>query len=187
MSTLFNDLRYTVRQLAKSPGFAIIAILTLTLGIGANTAIFSVVNAVLLNPLPYPQPDRIMVLFHDKPNFPPAPFHISTSKTGGVRARVFPPWRPTGRVGGVTLSGNGEPEVVDGQMISAGLFEILGIKPRRRTFATDEDRLGANPAALISEGLWKRKFGSDPNILGKTIILDGQGGQSSASFQQAFA
>src|SRR5215813_12564791 len=188
MSTVWSDLRYTVRQLLKSPGFAIVAILTLTLGIGANTAIFSVVNAVLLNPLPYPQPERIVVLFHDKPNFP----------TGSISYPNFEDWRRENQsfssmaayreMGGVTLTGNGEPEVLRGQMISAGFFEILGVKPvLGRTFTSDEDRLGANPTVMISEGLWKRKFASDPHVIGKTIILDGQGrtviGIIPASFQ----
>jgi predicted permease len=176
MSTLVNDLRYAVRQLAKSPGFAIIAVLTLTLGIGANTAIFSVVNAVLLNPLPYPQPDRIMVLFHDKPNF----------RTGSISYPNFDDWRRENQsfssmaayreMGGVTLSGGGEPEVVVGQMVSVGFFEILGANPvLGRTFTSDEDRLGADPTVMIGEGLWKRKFASDPRLVGKTIVLDGQG------------
>jgi len=176
MRTVCHDLRYTVRQLAKSPGFAVIAILTLTLGIGANTAIFSVVNAVLLNPLPYPQPDRIVALFQAKPNF----------RTGSISYLNFEDWRHENQsfssmaayreMGGVTLSGDGEPEVVVGQMVSAGFFEILGIKPvLGRTFTSDEDRLGANPTVMIGEGLWKWKFASDPRVLGKTIILDGQG------------
>src|SRR6516162_7348425 len=176
MRTALQDLRYAFRQLAKSPGFAIVAILTLTLGIGANTAIFSVVNAVLLNPLPYPKPDRIVVLFHDKPNF----------RTGSISYLNFLDWQRENQsfssmaayreMGGVTLRSNGEPEVVIGQMLSAGFFEILGVQPMLgRTFSSDEDRLGANPTVMISEGLWKRKFGSDPHLLGKTIILDGQG------------
>jgi len=176
MRTALQDLRYAIRQLAKSPGFAIVAILTLTLGIGANTAIFSVVNAVLLNPLPYPQPDRIVVLFHEKTNF----------RTGSISYLNFDDWRRENQsfssmaayreMGGVTLSGNGEPEVVTGQMVSAGFFEILGIEPvLGRTFTADEDRLGANPTVMISEGLWKRKFASDPSVVGKTVILDGQG------------
>jgi putative ABC transport system permease protein len=176
MRTIFQDLRYAVRQLAKAPGFAAVAIITLALGIGANTAIFSVVNAVLLNPLPYPQPDRIMVLFHDKPNF----------RTGSISYLNFDDWRRENQsfssmaayreMGGVTLSSSGEPESVMGQMVSAGFFEILGIKPvLGRTFTADEDRLGANPTVMIGEGLWKRKFASDPRVVGKTVILDGQG------------
>ncbi len=176
MSTVLNDLRYAIRQLAKSPGFAAIAIITLALGIGANTAIFSVVNAVLLNPLPYPQPDRIVALFRNTPNF----------RTGSISYPDFDDWRRENQsfssaaayreMGGVTLSGSGEPEVVIGQMVSAGFFEILGIRPvLGRTFATDEDRLGASPTVMIGEGLWKRKFASDPSVVGKTIILDGQG------------
>src|SRR5271165_3145180 len=153
MRTVCNDLRYAVRQLAKSPGFAVIAILTLALGIGANTAIFSVVNAVLLNPLPYPQPDRIVALFHDKPNF----------RTGSISYPNFEDWQRENQsfssmaayreMGGVTLSGGGEPEVVIGQMVSASFFEILGVKPvLGRTFSTEEDRLGANPTVMIGEG-----------------------------------
>ena len=176
MTTALQDLRYAIRQLAKSPGFASIAILTLTLGIGANTAIFSVVNGVLLNPLPYPQPDRITMLFHDKPAF----------RTGSISYPNFDDWRRENQsfssmaayrqMGGVTLSGYGEPEVVTGQMISNGFFEILGIAPvLGRTFTADEDRLGANPTVMISEGLWKLRFASDPSVVGKTIILDGQG------------
>src|SRR5271166_4934060 len=174
MFTLLHDLRYAIRQLVKTPGFTVIAILTLALGIGANTAIFSVVNAVLLNPLPYPQPDRIVVLFHDKPNFP----------TGSISYLNFLDWQRDSQsfssmaayreMGGVTLSGQGEPEIVIGQMVSAGFFELLGVQPvLGRTFSSDEDRLGANPTVMISEGLWKRKFGSDPHLLGKSIILDG--------------
>src|SRR5215469_527379 len=119
MRTAIQDLRYAIRQLAKSPGFAIIAILTLTLGIGANTAIFSVVNAVLLNPLPYPQPDRIVVLFHEKTAF----------RTGSISYPNFEDWRRENQsfssmaayreMGGVTLS-DGEPEVITGQMVSNG-------------------------------------------------------------------
>jgi predicted permease len=176
MLTLLHDLRYAIRQLVKTPGFTVIAILTLALGIGANTAIFSVVNAVLLNPLPYPQPDRIVTLFHDKPNFP----------TGSISYLNFLDWQRDSQsfssmaayreMGGVTLSGQGEPEIVIGQMVSAGFFELLGVQPvLGRTFSSDEDRLGANPTVMISEGLWKRKFGSDPHLLGKTIILDGKG------------
>src|SRR5215469_15119229 len=129
MRTVLDDLRYTMRQMAKSPGFAIVAILTLTLGIGANTAIFSVVNAVLLNPLPYPQPDRIVVLFRETPNF----------KTGSISYPNFDDWRRENQsfssmaayrgMGGATLSGGGQPESVMGEMVSAGFFEILGIRP----------------------------------------------------------
>jgi len=176
MSTVLDDLRYAIRQMANSPGFAIVAILTLTLGIGANTAIFSVVNAVLLNPLPYPQPDRIVILFRETPNF----------KTGSISYPNFDDWRRENQsfssmaayrgMGGATLSGGGEPESVMGEMVSAGFFEILGIRPvLGRTFTEDEDRLGANPTVMIGEGLWERKFASDPRVVGKTIILDGQG------------
>src|SRR6516165_4556935 len=176
MSTVLDDLRYAIRQMANSPGFAIVAILTLTLGIGANTAIFSVVNAVLLNPLPYPQPDRIVVLFREGKMF----------RTGSISYPNFDDWRRENQsfssmaayreMGGVTLSGGGEPESVLGEMVSAGFFEILGVRPVvGRTFTADEDRLGGNPTVMIGEGLWKRKFASDPRVLGKTIILNGQG------------
>ncbi len=171
-----QDLRYALRQMRKSPGFTTVAVLAIALGIGANTAIFSIVNAVLLNPLSYIQPDRIVVLFHDKPNFP----------TGSISYLNFEDWRRDNQsfsamaayreMGGVTLTGKGDPEEVAGMMISSGLFEILGVNPvLGRTFSPEEDRLGANPTALISEGLWKRKFGSDPQVVGKTVILDGEG------------
>jgi predicted permease len=160
----------------KSPGFTTVAVLAIALGIGANSAIFSIVNAVLLNPLPYTQPDRIVVLFHDKPNFP----------TGSISYLNFEDWRRDNQsfsamaayreMGGVTLTGKGYPEEVAGMMISSGLFEILGVNPvLGRTFSLEEDRLGANPTVLISEGLWKRKFGSDPQVVGKTVILEGEG------------
>jgi predicted permease len=171
-----QDLRYALRQMRKSPGFTTVAVLAIALGIGANTAIFSIVNAVLLNPLSYIQPDRIVVLFHDKPNFP----------TGSISYLNFEDWRRDNQsfsamaayreMGGVTLTGKGDPEEVAGMMISSGLFEILGVNPvLGRTFSLEEDRPGANPTALISEGLWKRKLGSDPQVVGKTVVLDGEG------------
>ena len=174
MRTLLHDLQYAGRQMLKSPGFAVIAILTLALGIGANTAIFSVVNGVLLNPLPYPHADRLVVLFHNKPNF----------TRGSISYLNFLDWQRDSRsfdamaayrYGNAKLTGAGEPENLSGRMVSAGFFELLGVKPLLgRTFTADEDRLGANPTVMISEGLWKRKFASNPNILGQAIILDGK-------------
>jgi len=170
-----QDLRYGARMLAKSPGFALIAILTLALGIGANTAIFSVVNGVLLNPLPFPHPEQMVSLFTEMPNF----------KNGSISYPNFEDWRRMNRTfssmaayrsTGFDLTGHGEPERLHGEMISAGFFELLGVNPLLgRTFSDDEDRIGANPTVMITEGLWKRRYGSDPNILGQRIVLNGVG------------
>jgi hypothetical protein len=164
-----------LRTLAKTPGFAAVAILTLALGIGANTAIFSVVNAVVLNPLPYPEPDRLAVLFQDKGNF----------HRGSISFPNFLDWQRVNRSfsaiaayrnAGYTLLGRGEPEIEHGEMISAGFFEVLGVKPLMgRTFTADEDQLGANPVVMISERLWRRKFDADPKIIGQRAILDDTG------------
>jgi predicted permease len=175
LTTLPQDLRYGARVLVKSPGFSLIAILTLALGIGANTAIFSVVNGVLLNPLPFHHPDQLVSMFQEIPNF----------KNGSISYPNFTDWRRMNttfaamaayRSSGFNLSGNGEPERLHGEMISAGFFEILGATPiMGRTFAIDEDRLGANPTVMITEGLWKRKFGGSKDIIGQRMVLDDVG------------
>jgi len=175
LTSLPQDLRYGARVLVKSPGFSLIAILTLALGIGANTAIFSVVNGVLLNPLPFHDPNQLVSLFQEIPNF----------KNGSISYPNFTDWRRMNttfagmaayRSAGFNLSGNGEPERLHGEMISAGFFEILGVNPiMGRTFTADEDRLGANPTVMITEGLWKRKFGSRTDIIGQRMVLDDVG------------
>jgi predicted permease len=162
-------------MLMKSPSFAAIAILTLALGIGANTAIFSVVSGVLLNPLPYPNANQIVSMFEEIPNF----------KNGSISYPNFLDWQQMNRTfsaiaayrgTGFNLSGNREPERLSGEMISAGFFEILRVSPvLGRTFRKEEDHLGANPTAMISEGLWRRKFGSTPDTIGKRLIVDGVG------------
>jgi len=174
-TSLPQDLRYGARVLAKSPGFSLIAILTLALGIGANTAIFSVVNGVLLNPLPFHDPNQLVSMFQEIPNF----------KNGSISYPNFVDWRKMNttfaamaayRGVGFNLAGGGEPERLHGEMISAGFFEILGVNPLLgRTFTADEDRLGANPVVMISEALWRRKFGSRPDMIGQRLILDDVG------------
>jgi predicted permease len=175
LKSLPQDLRYGSRVLVKSPGFSLIAILTLALGIGANTAIFSVVNGVLLNPLPFHDPHQLVSMFQEMPNF----------KNGSISYLNFTDWRRMNttfaamaayRSTGFNLSGNGEPERLHGEMISAGFFEILGVNPvMGRTFTTDEDRLGANPTVMITEGLWQRKFGGRKDIIGQRMVLDDVG------------
>ena len=174
-TSLPQDLRYGVRMLAKAPMFSLIAILTLALGIGANTAIFSVVNGVLLNPLPFPEPDQLVSMFQRISSFPNAsisyPNFLDWRKMNTTFADMAA-YRSTG----FNLSGIGEPERLRGEMISAGFFEILGVHPAMgRTFSADEDRLGANPTVMITEGLWKRKFGSRKDIIGQRMILDDVG------------
>jgi len=175
MNTLFRDLRFGLRWMLKAPGVTLIAVLSLAIGIGANTAIFSVVNAVVLNPLPYRNSDHLVSLFQDRHNFHKASISYPNFLDWQRMNRSFTAiaaYRNTG----YNLLGRGEPERVHGEMISAGFFEILGVNPLLgRSFVADEDQLGANPTAMISQRLWRRKFGADPNIIGQRIILDDTG------------
>ncbi|HUA14563.1 MAG TPA: ABC transporter permease [Verrucomicrobiae bacterium] len=172
MSTLLQDLRFALRQLRKSPGFTMVAVATLALGIGVNTVIFSVVNGVLLRPLPFPQPDQLVTLHENKPNF----------KGGSVSYPNFRDWQKDNhtfslmaisRSYAFSLTGIGQAEQLNGEFVSSDFFPILGVNAVvGRTFAQGEDEVGANPVALISAGLWRRKFSSAPEIAGKTITLD---------------
>ncbi len=171
MRTLMQDLRYGVRTLRKIPAFTAVAILTLALGIGANTAIFSVVNGVLLRPLPYRDPSRL-VLIAEKSPFPV----ISTSYENYVdwrdQSKSFEAMEAT-RAGSITLTGAGEPERLIVRMATAGLYPMLGINAAvGRTFLAEEDRAGGAPVALLSYGLWQRRFGGSADVIGKTIHLD---------------
>ncbi len=173
MSALFQDLKYGLRMLAKSPGFTSVAVLTLALGIGANTAIFSVANGVLLNPLPYAQPDRLVALYSKTAQFRrssiPYPNFLdwvrdnhSFSALAAYRADEF------------SLTGMGEPERVPVEMTSSSFFSILGVRPViGRLFTARDDQVGAAPVALLGGGLWKRKFGASPDLVGKEITLNG--------------
>ncbi len=172
METLFQDLRYGLRMLVRSPGFTVVAVATLALGIGANTALFSVINGVLLSPLPFPQPDQLVTLHENKPNF----------EGGSVSYLNFRDWQrdnhtfsslALARNYDFSLTGIGEAEQVSGEFISADFFSVLGVRPLiGRTFAEDEEQVGAGPVALIGAGLWRRKFSAASNILGKSITLD---------------
>jgi predicted permease len=175
METLIQDLKYAARVLLKSPGFVAIAVLTLALGIGANTALFSVVNGVLLRPLPYTRPSELVVLSEKTANF----------ESSSISYPNFLDWQRSNssftsiaayRSDDFSITGSGEAERVRVGMVSAGFFEILGVNPARgRLFTADEDRLGTAPVALISAGLWQRKFGSAPDIVGKRITMNGGG------------
>jgi putative ABC transport system permease protein len=173
MNTLLQDLRYALRGLAKSPGFTAVAVATLALGIGANTAIFSVVHAVLLRRLPYPEPDRLVVMRER---------HIHHCCTG-VAWPTFLDWREQShsfrgglagfRTDHVMLSGTGEPEMLRSAQVSAEFFPLLGARPTLgRFFGATDDRPGAPPTAVLSYGQWKRRFGGDPSILGRSVDLD---------------
>ncbi|HWF03202.1 MAG TPA: ABC transporter permease [Candidatus Angelobacter sp.] len=175
LTSLLQDLRYGFRMLAKAPTFSIIAIITLALGIGANTAIFSVVNGVLLNPLPFHDPEQLVSLFQKIPNFENGSISYPNFKDWQRMNRTFETLAAY-RTVGFTLSGSGEPERLRGEMVSAGLFDLLGMHPLLgRTFSADEDRLGANPTVMITEGLWKRKFAGRKDIIGQRMILDDEG------------
>jgi putative ABC transport system permease protein len=171
---LWQDLRYGARMLMKNPGFTLIAALTLALGIGANTAIFTVVNAVLLRPFPYPDSERMVQLMR---RFPP--------EGGPVSATKFLFWRERNRTfesmaaldapfAGINLA-EGEPERIRGVRVSADFFQVYGISPALgRGFTAEEDRPGGPRVVVVSDGLWKRRFGADPGLLGKEIKLGGE-------------
>jgi predicted permease len=174
LQTLWTDLRFAFRMLLKTPGFTFIAILTLALGIGANTAIFSVVDAVLLRPLPYAQPDRLVTISEaGKPN--------DLSTRNEVAPGNFLDWRDRNQsfemmaavnTTGYSLTGTDHPERVQAAIISNGMLRMLGLRPALgREFSSDDNRPGANPVVMLSYPLWQRRFNTDPTIIGKTIRL----------------
>ena len=173
MATLLQDLRYAFRLLAKSPSFTLIAVLTLALGIGTNTAIFTVVNGVLLRPLGFRDPSRV-VLVAEKTSYPT----VSTSYENYIdwrgQSHSFESLEAT-RGTAITLTGTGEPERLNARMATAPLFSLLGVNAiLGRTFLAEEDRAGGAPVVILSYGLWQRHFGAARDILGKSITLDSQ-------------
>jgi predicted permease len=174
MESLVSDVRQALRMMRKNPGFTVVAVAALALGIGANTGIFSVVNKVLLQPLPYPQPDRLVKLGRKYPQG--AGYSNSIPKYMAWRHNdVFSAMTLYDQGGpGLNLSTGDRPEQVKGIHISADYFKVFGISPMRgRTFTSLEDSPNGPKAAIISEKLWRSHFGSDPHIIGKTILLNG--------------
>src|SRR5690348_2047881 len=173
MESFLQDLRYAVRVLSKAPGFAAIAVLTLALGIGANTALFSVVNGVLLSPLPFPQPERLIALYSRTSDFDHSsisyPNFLDWQRQNNSFAQLA-----AYRHDSFNMTGAGEPERLRAEMVSAGFFSILGVQPvMGRLFTAQDDRPGGAPVVLLSEGLWRRRFGASAQMLGKSISLNG--------------
>jgi putative ABC transport system permease protein len=173
IADVLRDVRYAVRQLIATPGFTIVAVLTLALGIGATSAIFSVVHGVLLRPLPYQDPDRLVRVHEIVPQYgrfsvAPATFLDWRQQTGAfARLAAY-----TG--GSATFVQNDNPERVPNAVASWDLFELLGIKPSLgRGFRADEDAPGKNTVIVISYGMWQRRFGADPNVLGRSVTVNG--------------
>ena len=173
MEWLIQDVKYAVRMLAKNPGFTIVAILTLTLGIGANTALFSVANAVLFEPLPFRAPDQLVALYANRVRFERASISYPNFLDWQRENQTFTSMAAF-RQDDFNLTGVGEAEHIRGQMVSADFFSTLGVTPAAgRFFTADEDRIGAAPVALISAGLWNRKFGAASDVIGKRLALNG--------------
>jgi putative ABC transport system permease protein len=172
---LLNDLRYTARMLRKSPLFTLAIVLTVALGIGANTAIFSFVNAVMLLPLPYEQPDRLVWIAekNDKLNLPTFATSVLNYLSWKERSHTFDQLGASG-FASFNLTGNGDPEQFTGGTLTPSLFPLLGIKPvLGRSFRDGEDLPGSAKVVIISEGLWRRRFGGDPSIVGRSLTLNG--------------
>ena len=176
MDALLKDVKYGWRMLWKSPAFSAVAVILVALGIGANTAVFSVVEAVLLRPLPYDDPDRLAMVWEDAshmgfPQNTPAPANFIDWKK---QNRVFTDM--AAMAGGTyNLTGEGDPEKVDGYAAGWNLFPLLGVKPALgRTFLPEEDRPGGPRVALLSHGLWKRRFGGDHGLVGRDIQINGE-------------
>ncbi|MEK6300045.1 MAG: ABC transporter permease [Acidobacteriota bacterium] len=176
MTTLLQDVRYGIRMLIKNPGFALIAAITLALGIGANTAIFSVVNTVLLRPLPYKDADRILTLWETDAS--------TGKKEDGAAPANFLDWRDQNQVFermaiaepySHRLTGNDEPESFRSWLVSDGLFDILGVKAvYGRTFLPEEFQAGNDRVIIIGEALWRRRFGANKELVGQSLLLNGQ-------------
>src|SRR5438105_7121694 len=181
MHTMLQDIRFALRTLRKTPGFTAVAILTLALGIGANTAIFTVVNAVFFHPLAITDPEHIVSLF------------TTDVRNRGALSNYLPISHPNAEDiarsaqslsavaitsgSGVSMTINGQPQQLNSEIVSGNYFDLLGVHAALgRTFRPDEgDREGAGPVLVLSHGTWVRRFSSDPNVVGKAVLLNGSG------------
>ncbi|HEU4766576.1 MAG TPA: ABC transporter permease, partial [Pyrinomonadaceae bacterium] len=176
MNTLMQDIRFALRMLLKSPSISIVATIALALGIGANTAIFSVVNAVLLRPLPFPNPESLVAVFetvpqrgmqrgsHSYPNF----FDMRAQQTVFEHVASY-------HAGDYIMTGRGEPARLQGAVVTADLFPLLGVAPMLgRTFVADEDKPSGTRVVILSQELFQKRFNSDPSVLNQPITLDGR-------------
>jgi putative ABC transport system permease protein len=169
-----TDLRYALRSVFKQPVFSAVVVLTLALGIGANTAIFTVVNAVVLRPLPFQNADRLAMIWTTKDTNQEQPLSFADFNDLKNQTKSFSAVGAASPLWNFTLTGGPEPEPLQGMYVSANMFELLRVAPERgRNFSGDEDRIGGAPVAIISHSLWERRFGADQNIVGKPITLSG--------------
>src|SRR5262245_45182705 len=174
MGNFIQDVRFALRTLRKNPGFTIVATIALALGVGANTAIFSVVNGILLRPFPFPESDRILRIYEENP--------AKDFRRQTVTGPNFVDWRAQSSAfeamavasgTALNITGDGDPEVVTGVCVSSDFFRVLGIEPRiGRMFAKDEFQQGRAQVIILSDGLWKRRFAADPSIVGKTVMVN---------------
>jgi putative ABC transport system permease protein len=176
METLLKDFRYGIRSLLKRPGFTAVAVITLALGIGANTAIFSLVNAVLLRSLPFADPDRLVMIWEDAsfagfPRNTPAPANYADWKS---QNQVFTALAAQD-IRSFNLTGDGEPEKIEAFGITANFFPLLGVQPALgRVFTTDEDTAGAGQVVVLNYNLWQQRYGGEENIIGRQLVLNGR-------------
>ena len=169
MGTLLNDVRYGLRVLAKSPGFTAVAVVTLALGIGVNSAIFSLVNGILLQPLPFAQADRLVAITDWYPQ----------GALVAMRANLHS-MEVAGYSDGqeLNLTGLGDPVRLYGTAVSGNLFSLLGVRPELgRTFLPEEDQPSKDNVVILSHALWLQKFGADPNVVGRWVMLEGESRQ----------
>src|SRR6185437_4801961 len=176
METLLHDLRYSLRMLRKSPGFTAVAVLTLALGIGANAAVFSVVNALLFHPFSFPHLQQLMLVRESSPNqeadfdtdtFSAADFYDLKSDARSFQALA------ASSFANLNIGDNGQVDGVEGAALSANFFALLGVQPAMgRGFTADEEQPGHDRALIVSYGYWQRRFGGDPTVLGRTVQVN---------------
>ena len=174
MNSLFQDLRYALRQFRKNAGFTVVAVITLALGIGATTAIFSMVDAVLLRPLPYPESSRLMLLHESSEEVPDMSISMANFNDWRAQNTAFENLGAY-QGGDVVMSGRGEPQRLQMRRVTASLFPTLGVQPiLGRNMLPEEDKVGGERVVLLGEGFWQRQFGGDIKIVGQTLVLDNE-------------
>ena len=175
MPALAQDLRYALRSFAKSPGFTAAAVLSLALGVGANSSIFSVASALLLRPLPYADAERLVILWNRSPGLGITEDWFSTAQYFDIKTTARHFEQVAIAIGANSnLTGDGPPERIGTIRVSSNLLPMLGVRPLHgRLFTPDEDAEGAAPAAILHHGTWTRRYGGDPNAVGTPVVLNG--------------